>query len=273
MHILKVLQPIEELEKKIADLYKWFSEIFADDAEAAAFFYRVSIDETVHANLVAYQRRVAIQNSKLCEEIAFDLEDLNATIEKVVSTLLGPPPSLEEAVKIAIDIEKNATEAHYRTAIQQAFPDICQLLNNLSTFDSRHCEVFEDFASDRGFPFASKVRPLMNAQAGSSTPERVAPRAKISPEKLEKIEHYYKFHKNMNFYKILGVKEYASNEEIKTAFHSWAFEFHPDSHMNAVEEIQKKLNVIFAYVTTAYSTLMDAVTRKQYDMTLTTLRK
>jgi hypothetical protein len=66
-HFLKVLQPIEELEKKISELYEWFSDIFADDAEAAVFFYRVSIDETAHADLVAYQLRVATQNSRHCK--------------------------------------------------------------------------------------------------------------------------------------------------------------------------------------------------------------
>lgn len=275
MHILRVLDPLEGIEKKIAELYERFSEIFGEDAEAASFFYRMSVDEIAHANLVGYQRRVVVQNMKLAKDVSLDLDDINYTLERVKSLLAGPPPSLEEAVKLALEIENSAAEAHSRTAIAEAVPGIYQLLSSLSGFDSKHCEMVENFAASRGFAFVSSQKRSEFMHAARSVPdsESGGTSAAIEPEALERIEHFFEWHKSMDIYEILGVKDYATADEIKRAFHSRAREFHPDSYANAAKELRQKLDVIFSCVTDAYSTLMDPVKRRQYDITHTKLRK
>ena len=58
MHLLKLLTELEKVETRLAELYKRFSEIFQDDAEASFLFSLLSVDETAHANLVRFQRRL-----------------------------------------------------------------------------------------------------------------------------------------------------------------------------------------------------------------------
>jgi hypothetical protein len=274
LHITKVLDPLEKLETKISELYEWFSSIFADDAEAASLFYRISIDETAHANLVRYQRRLAAQNSKIFGDVSLEPGAVNAALDMAASVLSGAPPSLEEAVKIALDLEKNIAEAHYIAAIAQASPEMSRLLSSLRGFDSRHSEVFEKFAAGRGFPFAAGSGPAPKRQEAPAGPDdRRETLIRIPPEVLEKIQYYYEWHKTMDFYKLLGIKDYASSDQIKKAFRSRAREFHPDSYMNAAEDVQRKLHVIFSYMTHAYSTLTDPVRRQEYDMARTRSRK
>jgi Tfp pilus assembly protein PilZ len=87
----------------------------------------------------------------------------------------------------------------------------------------------------------------------------------ISKELIDRVEHLYKWHKTMGYYKLLCVKEWASEEQIKRAFHTMAREFHPDRHPGISQDLKEKMNVIFAYANEAYSTLMNPQKRKEYD--------
>ena len=257
MVILKVLDSIEKLEAKMADLYEWFGTIFKQDAEAAALFDRLNLDETAHVNLVKYYRRVISKNIKLFGDISLDVESLKATLARVESIRSGPLPSLEEAVKTAIDIEINAAEVHAVTAVESAASDIAPLLRSLGAFDSEHYGVIEEFAASRRFPFVSKPGLIPAAEAFSSASDRKTGEklSEILPEILERIDYYYKWFKTMDYYKVLGVKYYATSSQIKHAFRTLANEFHPDRYPH--EDIKRKLHKIFSYMTAAYSTLMD----------------
>ncbi len=61
----------------------------------------------------------------------------------------------------------------------------------------------------------------------------------------------------MNFYKLLGVSENASVEEIKEAYRKLAKKYHPDISKNDSEK--------FKLITQAYKTLIDPEKRKLYD--------
>ncbi len=87
----------------------------------------------------------------------------------------------------------------------------------------------------------------------------------ISKELMDKVEYLYKWHRTMGYYKLLCVKEWATDEQIKRAFYTMAREFHPDKHPGISQDLKEKMNVIFAYVNEAYSTLMNPRKRKEYD--------
>ena len=65
-----------------------------------------------------------------------------------------------------------------------------------------------------------------------------------------------------NFYKILGVDEKASKEEIKKAYRALQMKYHPDKNPgnNDAMVMTQKLNE-------AYETLGDEQKREEYDMT------
>lgn len=270
MHIAKVLEHLERLERKTGDLYEWLSTVFADDPEAAGFFFRVSVDETAHANLIGYQRRLVTQNSRLFKDVSVDLEGLGEVLAKVDSLMSGTPPSLEEALKVALEIEGSAAEMHAFTTIEKASSTLSRLLQNLGSFDNRHRKDFEEFAAHRGFIPSAQSRSVPDAQmnpgleAGTSDEEMVS----IPPEALERLEYYYLWIEKLDYYRILGVRDYATPDQIRHAFRTLAHDFHPDAHMNCPTEIQQKFHEVFGRMTHAYTTLMTPAKRRAYDRTL-----
>ncbi len=64
-----------------------------------------------------------------------------------------------------------------------------------------------------------------------------------------------------DYYKILGVTENASEEEIKKAFRKLAFKHHPDTNPGHEKEAEAK----FKEINEAYGVLADGVKRQQYD--------
>ncbi len=87
----------------------------------------------------------------------------------------------------------------------------------------------------------------------------------ISKELIDKVEHLYEWHKTMGYYKVLCVKEWATDEQIARAFHAMAQQFQPDKHLDISQDLKEKIEVIFAYINEAYSTLMNPQKKKEYD--------
>jgi DnaJ-class molecular chaperone len=65
-----------------------------------------------------------------------------------------------------------------------------------------------------------------------------------------------------NFYKVLGVDEKASKEEIKKSYRTLQMKYHPDRNNNSQEA-----NIMTQKLNEAYETLGDDEKREEYDMT------
>ncbi len=89
--------------------------------------------------------------------------------------------------------------------------------------------------------------------------------AVIPQEFVDKVEYLYQWHTTMGYYKMLDIKEYAADEQIRHAYLRKVNELHPDKFPGASDDLKQKLNVILAYMNAAYSTLRDLQEREKYD--------
>jgi curved DNA-binding protein CbpA len=66
-------------------------------------------------------------------------------------------------------------------------------------------------------------------------------------------------------YKIIGVDDSASLEEINKNYKELAKEFHPDRHSNLFLHEKKEIEVLFTKITTAFNLLKDTEERNKFD--------
>ncbi|HPW55316.1 MAG TPA: hypothetical protein PLP31_06245 [Thermoanaerobaculaceae bacterium] len=150
MHADRALRPLAEFEKLVGDLYSWLAACFSTDQEASAAFAILAVEEAAHANLIEYQRRLVRQNPKEFGEVELDLGELftsRAQVERFRAQ--QPPPTVEEALVFAFQIENSAAEFHFRHVLRQANPAIGQLLDSLGKADRQHLAHIMDLAAKR----------------------------------------------------------------------------------------------------------------------------
>jgi rubrerythrin len=145
-----VLRPLSLFERSISELYLGLSEHFKGDPEAASVFFRLALEEQAHVSLIEYQRRMARWNPDLFGDIDADLTEIEESTSRVQRLRDSErPPSLAEAVAIALAFEEGAAEYHARGAVVQANPDISRLLGSLSSADRHHVANLREFAAKR----------------------------------------------------------------------------------------------------------------------------
>lgn len=75
----------------------------------------------------------------------------------------------------------------------------------------------------------------------------------------------HKYDKATNYYKVLGTDEYATQEEVKKAYKQLSLIYHPDKTQGKSQAEKDESAQIFLELKSAYRTLSDNPTRRQYD--------
>lgn len=75
----------------------------------------------------------------------------------------------------------------------------------------------------------------------------------------------HEFDRCINYYKVLGIDEYATQEEVKKAYKKLSLVYHPDKTAGMGAEQKEEYAAIFIELKNAYLTLSDNPTRRQYD--------
>lgn len=165
--------PMIEIELELARLYAAWAELFESDDEASFSFHKMSQEETGHAGLIEYQRRIFKKNWQMSIDVDIDLTALEATVERVRALRSGPPPqSVAEAITIALELESSAAECHDSSALRQADPELERLLLSLAGDESAHHARLTTFAEKRGIHLAGASAPPDEEEAVSTTVER-----------------------------------------------------------------------------------------------------
>lgn len=94
---------------------------------------------------------------------------------------------------------------------------------------------------------------------------------------LKKVEKIFKETKQVhkrrrktkkNHYEVLGIKQTATDGEIRRAYKKLALVHHPDRHSDATEGIKREQTEIFKRIGNAYEVLIDPRKRFEYDLYL-----
>ena len=151
METMEALRGLRQIEADLEDLYAWFSEVFADDADAAELFARLSREERSHKVLVDHQINLAANHSGTEVDVHVDGEALNKLLADVRRLReQQPPPSLSEAVSSAVMMEFVADEAYLGRVVRTSSKSIEQMIDRLVDAGQEHHGRLQGFAKQRG---------------------------------------------------------------------------------------------------------------------------
>jgi len=118
-------------------------------------------------------------------------------------------------------------------------------------------------------PFMQQARKLDDAafiQLSERDKKRAANDKEFKPQDDDfNAPKAFAFDKSVNYYKALGVDEYASVDEVKKSYRKLSLTYHPDKSLGLTQEEKDERATIFIEVKNAYKTLSDQATRRQYD--------
>lgn len=193
------------------------------------------------------------------------IEDLNLLKN------MGPKP--EDFLRISSDpldlfqsLNLDETERKLLTMVngKRTFHEVAEisglpLLQAVRIFTSFVCtRIVEVFYPDEETSQKDNEEVLKEASSGM--------REEVDIEALtRRVDEMYKRCIEQDYYSILGVSRTVERIEIKKAYYRMARMYHPDRHFELDGDIRDKLNTIFTYITTAYSTLTNPATRSEYD--------
>lgn len=160
-----VFRNLIKFSRASAELYFFWAETFQDDGEAAAIWGRMGREETSHANLVVYQRRVLRKSAGRLEDVDAAMDEITLLTDIVQRALDGTPHALDEAVRLAAWIEASVAAKELQGAVTQADPGIRDLLQHLGTDGGLHVERLKAFAAGRGIPLYAP--PAGNGTTGA----------------------------------------------------------------------------------------------------------
>ena len=150
MDVLKVINPLIEIETKMAELYSWFSCVFETDPEIAALFYRMAAEEKSHASLIRYAKRVLIAEKSFSIDVELQVGELQKVLAAIKETLAKQEaPSLEEAFRFAGWVETSCAENPLEFIIVEKYPQLGKLLTFLGTQDREHYNRMVGVAASR----------------------------------------------------------------------------------------------------------------------------
>ncbi len=146
-NIYTVLRLLEDLEDSISMLYQRFSDDYAIDEATSFFFYKLSLDEIAHRDLVRYQLKL-LRNARpdAYNDVDIDINIIRELIDNIEKKLNSDEKyPINRAVDIALEIESNAAEHHYKGAMKQAMPEMARLLDSLGKADKEHMQLIRNF--------------------------------------------------------------------------------------------------------------------------------
>ncbi len=153
MNRIAMLRKAEALETQIGLLYEWLSTVLVESPDACAAFFRLSLEEKSHANIVAYQRRTLASDLRGADESGL-LDTLGTSIDSLLQAITDfrastPRPTVDEAVRMAIFLESSAIEKIHGGIIAAACPELASLGNQLGRYDRRHLQNLQDLVVEQ----------------------------------------------------------------------------------------------------------------------------
>ena len=136
-----VLEVCESVELACAKLYHYFADLFKDDRESLLLWLKTAMEEENHARLFALVRK--LKNNNIIESIEIELVQAKVTLKyvrSIIRKVRKNPPALEEALRVAIELETKLDGFMVENVIRFADESFEKLFLEITKTDSNHLD-------------------------------------------------------------------------------------------------------------------------------------
>jgi rubrerythrin len=139
-----VLEVCQTVEFTCAELYHYFAELFKDDRDIFLLWLKTAMEEENHARLFALVAK--LRRNNIVESIRIDLVDAEVTllfVRSVIDKVKKNPPSLVDALRLAIDLEKKLDGFMMGNVIDFADKTHERSFLAITNSDNKHVEALQ----------------------------------------------------------------------------------------------------------------------------------
>lgn len=157
MTSLEILEMAAMIENKTSDIYGMLHEKLAYDAEVAKLFEALALEEEGHAGFLEAKIKMLKIRPDAFGTANVDgslLEDTFREMERLEAHIRDDEISVEEAIRIALRIERHMVEEKYNDLIKIAEPSLQKIFRSLTEKDD-HLRRIESAAEKKGILVSS----------------------------------------------------------------------------------------------------------------------
>lgn len=146
MEIEKFLEVCRNIELVNAELYQYFAEIFSSHPELAALWHKTAQEEENHAR--QFVLAIKMRKETIVDSFVIDGSKAENTLDIVKSyynTVKNTPPSMLEALSVAIKIEKGLASFHLVNSVHFVQESHKKLFSAMMAADQEHLEALQKF--------------------------------------------------------------------------------------------------------------------------------
>ena len=144
-----VLEVCQTVELSCAELYHHFAELFKEDRDSFLLWLKTAMEEENHARLFALVAK--LRRSNIVKSIRIELIDAEVAllyVRSLIDRVKKTPPTLAEALRMAIDLEKKMDGFMMGNVIGFVDETHEKSFLAITQSDDRHLESLQD-AYDR----------------------------------------------------------------------------------------------------------------------------
>lgn len=140
---INVLNVCCQIEETCANLYRYFSKLYAEDTDFRALWEKTAKEEDNHAEQFRFACR--LQNSGM-HSLKVDIKKASAILAKMQSVYEGVqtfPPPPKEALRLSISLENSLADYHLNTIVDFDDPGLAKLFTSMMNNDKEHIQLLE----------------------------------------------------------------------------------------------------------------------------------
>jgi rubrerythrin len=140
-----VLEVCKNVELACAELYHYFADLFKDDRDSLLLWLKTAMEEENHAKLFALIGK--LRRNNIIKSIQVDLVEVEVNllyVRSLIERVKKDPPTLGEALLMAIDLEKKLDGFLMGNIIDFSDASYEKSFLAITNSDSRHIETLQD---------------------------------------------------------------------------------------------------------------------------------